>query len=307
MGGKDGTNTIEVGDKAKLTQLEIEQVKSLLMKVDTNITLESVVLSEANKFSIDEFVREVQGADLLLKAGLTPMNRLLFYGDSGCGKTYLGKALSNHLGYTLLYIDIAKAIANHEVADNMSLLFKVGNSGHFILFLDECDSIAWNRNAENADTSEYRRAVTSLFQQMDQMSPKTIIICATNLLAKLDQAFENRFDMKLEFRRPKEEIIKTIRKFLKEEYVVKDDLNREVKSIVDKRVSNSLSYRDLTRIANRAMKRAVLQGTRCIMLSDIYKDVARTAEIIVPLNKFSKTEDMTDKVVSNNELYIQNL
>ena len=40
------------------------------------------------------------------------MNRLLFYGDSGCGKTYLSKALSNYLGFEMLYIDIANAITS---------------------------------------------------------------------------------------------------------------------------------------------------------------------------------------------------
>ena len=53
-----------------------------------------------------------------------------------------------------------------------------------------------------AEGGDIRRATNSLFQQMDQMKPNVIVICATNMLKKLDPAFVRRFNMKMEFRRP---------------------------------------------------------------------------------------------------------
>lgn len=58
----------------------------LIMPVDTNITLDSVILSDENKQKIKDFLRELAYRD-------KPMNRILMYGASGCGKTYLSKAL----------------------------------------------------------------------------------------------------------------------------------------------------------------------------------------------------------------------
>ena len=99
----------------------------LIMPVDTNITLESVILSEENQAKIQTFLKEIEFRDQLLAYGLQPMNRLLLYGASGCGKTYLTKALSNHLGYTMLYIDIAKALTDDTVSKNISKIFKLAN------------------------------------------------------------------------------------------------------------------------------------------------------------------------------------
>ena len=71
---------------------------NLLMPVDTNIKLESVILTDENKQKIKDFIKETEYRDTLYEYGLEPANRILMYGASGTGKTYLSKALSNHLG-----------------------------------------------------------------------------------------------------------------------------------------------------------------------------------------------------------------
>ena len=109
----------------------------LIMPVDTNITLDSVILSEENQDKVKTFLTEVEFRDQLQAYGLQPMNRLLLYGASGCGKTYLTKALSNHLDYTMLYIDIAKALTDDTVSKNISRIFKLANYlGNCLLMLE---------------------------------------------------------------------------------------------------------------------------------------------------------------------------
>jgi len=65
--------------------------EEFIMPVDTNIKLESVILSDENKEKISAFIKETQYRDKLLAYGLQPMNRILMYGASGTGKTFLSK------------------------------------------------------------------------------------------------------------------------------------------------------------------------------------------------------------------------
>ena len=251
--------------------------ESLFMHVDTNIDIDSVILSEENSKKIQEFLIEIENADKFLKYGLTPMNRLLFYGASGCGKTYLGKALSNKLGYTMLYVDIAEALSSNSVAKNLKAAFDIANAGNTIIFLDECDSIAWNRNSDANDTGTIRRATNALFQAMDQMNPKTVIICATNMLARLDPAFERRFNLKMRFERPKGNLVETILEFLKVEFEIINDCTDEQIRIVSQRTS--MSFYEIQIIVERAMKRAIIEDRTTIPLSDIFKDIASTMDL----------------------------
>ena len=265
-------------DGEKMGIVDKDRLNELLMKVDTNISIESVILSEENTEKVKQFIKETSYRDKLLKYGLEPMNRLLFYGASGCGKTFLAKALSNHLKYKMLYIDIAKSLSDGNVAKNISDIFDIGNElGNCLIFLDECDSIAWNRDSGNSDGGVIRRATNSLFQHLDQMNKTNIFISATNMLHRLDPAFERRFNLKLEFRRPSMSVVEVANRFLYKDFILVDDANETVKTIVDNR--NKLSFYELEDIVKRAMKRAVLNDTLEVRTSDLYKDIATSQNI----------------------------
>lgn len=292
---------------AKVTRDELpEEYKeiwdNLLMPVDTNISLESVILTDENKEKIKLFIRETEYRDELLEYGLEPMNRLLFYGASGTGKTFLSKALSNHLGYTMLYVDIAKSLTDGNVAKNISDVFKLGNYlGHCIIFFDECDSIAWNRDSNNADSGTIRRATNSIFQYLDQMNHTNIFISCTNMLHRLDAAFERRFNLKLEFRRPSLDIDECITHFLYPKFILQDDVADTMREIVKKRTKQNvkLSYYELEELIKRAMKRSILNDTNIVKTSDIYNDLASAMRVKVHLGTAEDPEEM----FSNNNTY----
>lgn len=270
-------------------------ISKLLMKVDTDITLESVILSDANKRKIQDFLNETKYRDKLLSYRLQPMNRLLFYGDSGCGKTYLSKALSNHLKYTMCYIDIANAISSGAVAENISDIFAYANEKkECIIFLDECDSIAWNRDTDkNSDGGTIRRATNSLFQQMDQMDPSNIIIAATNMLHRLDAAFERRFNMKLEFRRPDENLDSIFLKFLYRDlgFKIIHDLDQTTKNVIEKKMCTS--YYEIQGVVERAMKDSVMKDSLDISETYLYKKLVEVMDI-----KVNFKTDKSDELLS---------
>lgn len=271
----------ERGKENVFSASEIEEFDSLIMPVDTNIKIDSVILSEENKSKISDFLKEQEYRDKLIRYRLSPMNRILMYGASGTGKTYLSKALSNYMGYTMLYVDIAKSLSEGTVAMNISNIFKLANElGRCIIFFDEADSIAWNRDSSTPDSGVLRRATNSLFQQLDQMSVTNIFISATNLLFRIDPAFERRFDMKMEFRRPNN-IEDAINKFLFKEFTLVNDIDKDKKSIIIRRAEASpkLSYYELQNVVERSMKKAVMSNTTNVMESWIYDDIARTERI----------------------------
>lgn len=260
---------------------------SMLMPVDTNIKLSDVILSPENKELIDEFLLELKHADKLRAIGLQPMNRLLFYGASGCGKTFLAKALSNHLGFTMLYIDIATALSNNSVSKNISDIFALANSmGNCVIFLDECDSIAWNRESEG-DTGMVRRATNTLFQHLDQMNPTNIFISATNMLHKCDPAFERRFNLKLQFMRPETDLVESTVHFINTlVFEIIDDADPVTVDIVKRRTF--LSYYEIQGVAERAMKKAVIDGSYKVHMKSIFDDYRK---ILGLKYKFGTQED----------------
>lgn len=270
----------------KFTKEELLEFESLIMPVDTNISIDSVILSDENKNKLKAFLLEQDNRDKLIKHGLHPMNRLLFYGASGTGKTYLTKAMCNYMGYTMLYVDIATSLSQGTVAMNISNIFKLGNAlGNCILFFDEADSIAWNRDSGNADSGTVRRATNSLFQHLDQMNPENVFVSATNMLHRLDLAFERRFNMKFEFRRPNN-IEEAIVKFIYPEFTLVDDVNKDIKRIVTNRAlaSPKLSYYEIQVIVERAMKRAVINNSLEVRTSEIYNDIAIAERVRITFN-----------------------
>ena len=275
---------------------------NLLMPVDTNIALDDVILSPENQQKIQGFIKETTYRDKLLEYGLEPANRILMYGASGTGKTYLSKALSNHLGYTMLYVDIAKALTDDSVARNISDVFTLANYiKHCIIFFDECDAIAWNRDSNNSDTGTIRRATNSIFQYLDQMDHTNIFISCTNMLQRLDAAFERRFNLKMEFRRPSLDLDECIKHFLYKKFTLDDDVNEDKRGIVKRRAKENvkLSYYEIQELVKKAMKRSILNDTNVVKTSDIYNDFALAMNIKIAFG----TEDDKESIFHNRNTY----
>lgn len=273
---------------AKLPPDLKEVYDRLCMPVDTNISLDSVILSDENKQKIQDFLKELQYRDKLYKYGLEPMNRILMYGASGCGKTYLQKALQNYLGYTMLYIDISQALSDDSVQKNLQDIFRLANyMGNCVIMLDECDSIAWQRDqSATGDSGKIRRATNTVFQQLDQMDHSCVFIQATNMLHRLDNAFERRFNMKMAFYRPQLDMKIAIKKFMFPKFTLIDDVDVEAANIIERRAKDNakLSYYEIQVLVEKAMKRAILNDTDVVKMSDIYKDLAINMNMKVKFN-----------------------
>lgn len=242
----------------------------------TGLTMDSVILSDENRGKINDFLVETKYKDKFMKYGLKPVNRILNYGASGTGKTFLTKCLAAHFNYELLSINIANALSTGNAPSALEDVFKLGNEiGKAIIFLDECDAIARDRsNKSIPEDPGVRRAINVLFQLLDRMNPECIFVSATNLYKELDSAFVRRFNVQMEFQIPPlDNLSETINKFMLPAFTLVEDMETDIKEILlyHARDYVSLSYYEIQTWVERAEKIAIIDEREEISEKDIFK------------------------------------
>lgn len=132
------------------------------------------------------------------------INKFLFQGAPGTGKTETAKQLSLILNRELFLVNFDSVIDSKlgQTSKNITALFDAINSfSHpekVIILLDEIDSLALDRVNSN-DLREMGRATSSVLRQLDYVNEDVVIIATTNLFEKLDKALIRRFDFIIDF------------------------------------------------------------------------------------------------------------
>lgn len=269
--------------KEELPAHLVQVLEEFIMPVDLDINLGQVILSAENYGKYMRLIKETEKAMELKKYNLEPINRVILYGASGTGKTFSTKAIANHLGYTMLYIDIGQALSSGNIAKNIKDIFTLAETlGHCIIFLDECDSIAWSREENSGpEASVLRRATNTIFQCLDQMSTDNLFFAATNMETKIDAAFVRRFQIKMQFKTPDMNLKEAVKHFIKPKFSLIDDVDKNFFYIVSKRASQNsrLSYYEIEEVTNRCMKDSVLEGTTEIRMQNVMKELAISMNI----------------------------
>lgn len=260
-------------------------IATLTTLTPTDVKLSSVVLSEQNKGKVEWFLKERYNKQKLRAVGLEPANRLFFSGDSGCGKTFLARALCNELGCRMLCVDIAEAIATNDAPKNIKIVFEYAKKlSNCLIFLDECDSIAIKRDTKKAGSFN-TLATTSVFQQLDLMNTDTIVIAATNFLSDIDIAFDRRFRDRLLFKKPSGTLDELIDRFLHKDkgFVLSEDCGPTTHALLNAKVS--LSYNEIQECVEAVLKRCVIENTRNVSQNEIYKWLAERSMVTISVDE----------------------
>ena len=141
------------------------------------------------------------------------INKFLFEGLPGSGKTEAVKHIAKLLGRTLYYVDFDNLIdsklgqTNKNIASVLLEIDKIPYPSRVVVLFDEIDVIALDRVNRN-DVREMGRVTSTILRELDRLTDlnkEIVIIATTNLYSNFDKALIRRFDAVINFDRYRKE------------------------------------------------------------------------------------------------------
>ena len=167
---------------------------------------------------------DINGIVNAIKRKAPGINKFLFVGSPGTGKTESAKQIAKQLDRKLLIVDFNGLIDSKlgESMKNVTKMFKAINElpslEEYIILFDEIDAVALDRINQN-DSREMGRVTSTFLRQFDNLNPDVVLIATTNLFKYLDKALARRFDATVDFDRYTEDDKIKVAKFLLKEYM----------------------------------------------------------------------------------------
>ena len=144
------------------------------------------------------------------------INKFLFEGLPGSGKTEAAKHVARLLDRTLFYVDFDNLIdsklgqTNKNISSAFNEINAISHSNKVVVLFDEIDVIALDR-INNNDVREMGRVTSTILRELDRLTDlnkEIVIIATTNLFSNFDKALTRRFDAIVNFDRySKEDLI----------------------------------------------------------------------------------------------------
>jgi SpoVK/Ycf46/Vps4 family AAA+-type ATPase len=225
----------------------------------------SLVASDAIRERLERIIREQRHLHEIKAHGLSPRRKLLLTGPPGTGKTLTASVLAGELGLPLFQVRLDALISKFlgETAAKLRLIFDAVRDTRGVYFFDEFDAIASQRGGSN-DVGEIRRVLNSFLQFIEHDESNSLIVAATNHPELLDHAVYRRFDDLVEYKMPSSaEIAETLSSRLVR-FSQKDINWSQVAEL-----GSGLSYADLTRASDEAIKDSIISGRKRVELEDI--------------------------------------
>ena len=171
------------------------------------ISLDSLILPEANKRQLQELLNRVRNqsrlyADLGFERRLALGKGLiaLFTGTSGTGKTMAAELLASQQGVSIYKVDLSAVVSKYvgETEKNLARVFAEAGDANAILFFDEADALFGKRGeVKEAQDRWANMEVNFLLQRIEEYSG--VVILASNLRQNFDEAFMRRIHVIVEF------------------------------------------------------------------------------------------------------------
>lgn len=226
-------------------------------------SLTDVVLSDDNRSCIEELLMEHHRVETLQSYGMHAVDRILFCGPPGCGKTLTAEVIATELNMPLVTVRIDSVISSYlgETASSLRKVFEYISASPMVVLFDEFDALAKERS-DLAEHGEIKRVVNAVLQMMDSYEGQSVMIAATNHETILDSAVWRRFEEVLFFEPPN---LEQLRKLLEMKLRgVRREFSVDDAKIVS--MFNGMTHADVERVLRRSVKEMVLQGQEFLQL-----------------------------------------
>jgi len=169
-----------------------------------------MVMTDELQVVVREVIRQWRHRDRfagLVKFGIRPLDRLLFYGPPGNGKTMSCQWICQQIG-TPLYRVLCEQVVGSYMGETSRALARIleflqGLRDPALCLFDEVESIFVDRARGDGQCDRERGSALGVFMQaLDRWRSPTLIVMATNLVEQVDRALLSRVELQLEFRGP---------------------------------------------------------------------------------------------------------
>jgi len=195
--GFDKKNLKKVGGSPeKKVHLDLKKLDALVIAPE----IKEEIVAVLSQHKHQELIFKKWGLDEVIEYGKGMT--FLFWGGPGTGKTWAATCMAKALGQEIITIGMAEIQTSEPggAARNIQSAFASAKEEKKILFIDECDSLIFNR----ANLGMILGAeVNTLLTEIEKS--EGVVILATNRVEEMDEALERRISLIIEFPTPNRE------------------------------------------------------------------------------------------------------
>lgn len=183
-------------------------LKNLLIMEDVSVSFNEnrYYLSNRESKVVEKILKLNKASQILAEIGVNYINSTILYGESGTGKTTLGRYIAYKMGIPFTYLNFSRVVDSYlgSTQKNISKVFDHVKQQKCVFMIDEIDAIGMRRQ-DSKEVGEMSRIVISLMQNLDTLTSDVVLLGATNRLDIIDEALLRRFTTKHEVKRLNEQ------------------------------------------------------------------------------------------------------
>lgn len=239
------------------------ELAELVEATQPNVRLKELIAPQGIVDQIKQVVAEQRQRKALLDHGFAPAHRLLLEGPPGTGKTMTASVLATELALPMLTVRLDGLLSKFmgETASKLRTVFESVAQRRGVYLFDEFDALGADRSGN--DVGEARRILNSFLVFLEDASPESIVVAATNHRSILDRALFRRFDAILTYSLPDARQAGTVIRGRLGSLLAGTSLSK-LNALTD-----GLSHADLVKAAEGAAKAALMRGEPHVTREDL--------------------------------------